>query len=87
MWVLALTTVLAAALAVRSWRHARAMARELVHLRARVRELSARLATAERRAVTRVEEPAAPVPAQRGAGAEDDDVERAGDEPGTRTVH
>ena len=88
MWVLVLATLAATALAVRSWRTTRAMESELRFLRARVRELSARLGSVERSASAAPSEPVANrsvLAAKR--VADEDDPEADGGARGPRTVH
>jgi hypothetical protein len=88
MWVLVLATLTATALAVRSWRGSRAMESELRFLRARVRELSARLASVEQSARAARSEPVAnrSVLAAKGL-ADEEDPEADHGARGPRTVH
>ena len=88
MWVLTLAVLAATALAVRSWRTTRAMEPELRFLRARVRELSARLGSVERSAGAARSEPAAnrSVLAAKSVADEDEpDADHGARDP--RTVH
>ena len=87
MWVLVLAALAATALGVRSWRTTRALEPELRFLRARVRELSARLESVERSRAA----PSEPV-ANRSVlaakrVADEDDPEADGGARGPRTVH
>jgi hypothetical protein len=88
MWVLVIAALTATALAVRSWRETRAMESELRFLRARVRELSARLRSVEQSAGAAKSERVAnsSVVAAKGF-ADEEDPEAENGARGPRTVH